>query len=249
MKYQGSKNRIAKQLLSVILQDERTKTCENWIEPFVGGANMIDKVPNNFRKIGNDKNEYIIEMFKALQSGWIPPEYVSDDEYRNVRLNKDEFDEFLVGFVGVGCSFAGKWFGGFARNVKKDSPNAEVLNSTTRNYCGESKRNLLKQLQNIKEVLFTSKDYLELYIPESSIIYCDPPYLGTTKYKDDFDHDKFWKWCNNMVDKGLVVYVSEYNAPEDWQCVWSKEVNSSLDLNTGGKKAIEKLFTKTLPNA
>lgn len=50
MKYQGSKNRIAKDLLKVILADERVKNCKYWVEPFVGGANMIDKVPDNFKK-------------------------------------------------------------------------------------------------------------------------------------------------------------------------------------------------------
>jgi DNA adenine methylase len=36
--------------------------------------------------------------------------------------------------------------------------------------------------------------------------------------------------------------VSEYNAPEDFECLWSKEVNNSLTKDTGSKKGIEKLF-------
>ena len=43
MKYMGSKARHAKELLPIILKDH---TPDMWyVEPFVGGANMIDKVP------------------------------------------------------------------------------------------------------------------------------------------------------------------------------------------------------------
>nr|WP_319571429.1 DNA adenine methylase [uncultured Draconibacterium sp.] len=41
MKYMGSKNRIAKHILPIILKN---RTNELYVEPFVGGANLIDKV-------------------------------------------------------------------------------------------------------------------------------------------------------------------------------------------------------------
>ena len=71
---------------------------------------------------------------------------------------------------------------------------------------------------------------------------CDPPYEGTTKYKDDFNHTEFWDWCRDMASKGYIIFVSEYNAPKDFECVWQKEIVSSLTQNTGSKKAVEKLF-------
>ena len=36
--------------------------------------------------------------------------------------------------------------------------------------------------------------------------------------------------------------MSEYNAPEDFECVWHKEITSSLTKDTGSKMGIEKLF-------
>ena len=84
--------------------------------------------------------------------------------------------------------------------------------------------------------------YNELDIPPNSIIYCDPPYEGATKYKDDFNHIKFWDWCREKVKEGHSVFISEYNAPDDFLCVWQKEVTSSLTKDTGSKKATEKLF-------
>ena len=49
MKYLGSKNRIAKEILPIMLKYRGERV---WVEPFVGGANMIDKVHGH--KIGCD---------------------------------------------------------------------------------------------------------------------------------------------------------------------------------------------------
>ena len=230
MKYMGSKNRHAKEILSLTLKNREREQC--YVEPFVGGFNIIDKVKDE--RIANDKHKYLIELFKGIQNGWIPPDNVSFDEYQKIRENKDSYEACLVGFVGFGCSFSGKWFGGYARGNQN--------NGQPRNYCLESKKNILKQAENIKGIKIFNVDYFDLEIPRNSIIYCDPPYAGTTKYKDEFDHVSFWKWCDEMANKGHRVFVSEYNAPDNWKCIWSKTVNNTLDLNTGSKQGVEKLF-------
>ena len=224
----GSKNRIAKYLLPIILKDR--KEGQWYVEPFVGGANMIDKVDGN--RIGADSNEYNICLFKGIQEGFIPPNLISEDEYKKAQANRDVTP--LTAFIGYGCSYAGKWFGGYARgNDVKGSP---------RNYCLESKNNILKQAIGLKGIEFKHSSYDELEIPSNSIIYCDPPYEGTTKYKDTFDYPKFWDWCREKSKEGHQVFISEYNAPTDFECIWEMKVNSSLTKDTGSKKATEKLF-------
>lgn len=87
--------------------------------------------------------------------------------------------------------------------------------------------------------------YLELEIPSNSIIYCDPPYKGTTSYKTEkFNHVKFWQWCRDKVKNGHIVFISEYNAPSDFKCVWQGEVktNFSYQREKASHNAIEKLF-------
>ena len=71
--------------------------------------------------------------------------------------------------------------------------------------------------------------------------YCEPFVGGTTKYKDNFDSDAFWQWCRDKAKEGHTVYVSEYNAPEDFKCIWEKQINSNLGGTS--KTATEKLFT------
>ena len=238
MKYMGSKNRIAKHLLPIMLENRNGRT---WVEPFVGGANMIDKVDD--KRIGADFNDYLIAMWKELQNGWTPPDFVSEEDWRDVKTQmENKYEKHYIAFVRLGCSFGADWNGGYARNVRKDKPNAELLNSTTKSYCGQSKRNILKQLPNLKDVEFLHSSYQNLEIPDNSLIYCDPPYEGTTKYKDDFNHNEFWEWCRTKAKQGHLVYVSEYNAPSDFECVYSSEINNTLNNTAKTTKATEKLF-------
>lgn len=240
MKYMGSKNRIAKHILPIML--EHRKDDMVWVEPFVGGANMIDKAEG--RRIGADFNEYLIAMWKELQRGWTPPSFVSEDDWRDVKTQmENKYEKHYIAFVRLGCSFGADWNGGYARNVRKDKPNADLLNSTTKSYCGQSKRNILKQLPNLKDVEFVNCSYQDLEIPKNSLIYCDPPYEGTTKYKDDFNHTEFWEWCRDKTKEGHKVFISEYNAPEDFKCVYEHELNNTLNNTAKTTKAIEKLFT------
>lgn len=115
--------------------------------------------------------------------------------------------------------------------------------SSGRNYIDEQIRNTEKQIPFIKDIEFNCCSYDELIIPNNSIIYCDIPYKDTKQYdiSKNFDYSKFWNWCRNISEKHQV-YISEYNAPDDFKCVWEKElVNSMNQKNT--HRPIEKLFT------
>ena len=229
MKYQGSKNRHAKDLLSVILHNRKPN--QYYVEPFCGGCNMIDKVEGN--RIANDSHKFLIDLFESvIYKNVNLPDSITDEEYNNIKNNKSNFPSYLVGFVGFGCSYSGKWFGGYARSIK----------GKVRNYCDESKRNILKQSPYQKGVIFENKSYLDLDIPKDSIVYCDPPYQNTTGYKSKFNHIEFWDWVRN-ISKKHQVFISEYNAPSDFICLWEKSVNNTLEKDTGKKKGVERLFT------
>ena len=63
MKYMGSKARFAKEILPIILQGRKPN--QYYVEPFVGGCNIMDKVKGN--RIGADSNKYLIALWKGLQ--------------------------------------------------------------------------------------------------------------------------------------------------------------------------------------
>lgn len=235
MKYMGSKARIAKEILPIILKDRKQN--QWYIELMAGGCNMIDKVSGN--RIANDNNFYLIELLKkVVYENWIP-EKISRELYSKIKLDKEKYPAYLVGWIGFNCSYSGKFFGGYAGETKTKI-------NTIRDYQQEAINNILKQVENLKGAIFKNEEYYNLNIPPKSIVYADPPYKKTTGYQCKFDYDYFWNYIRLLSKNGHSVFVSEYVAPSDFICVWQKEVNSSLSANGkagGNKKSIEKLFT------
>jgi len=228
MKYMGSKNRIAKHILP-IMNAER-KPDQWWVEPFVGGGNMIDKVQG--KRLGGDANPFVIDALVSIRDSLLElprnNSAFTESDYKQLS-KKDSYSH--KGYAGFAFSYGGKWLGGWCRDSKG-----------IRDYVQESYKNAVKQSPLLQGVSLVSENYLTLFIPDNSLIYCDPPYEGTTKYGSKFDHHRFWQWCKAKGQEGHTVYVSEYNAPSNFVCVWQKEMVSSLTKDTGSKKATEKLF-------
>jgi DNA adenine methylase len=235
MKYMGSKARIANNILPIILKER--KQGQYYVEPFCGGCNVIDKAGGN--RIASDNNQYLISMFKSLQEGWIPPEEISREHYNEVRRNYNQkgecYTDSYTGFVGFVGSYNGRFFdGGYSGKVK-------IKNGSTRDYITEARTNLMVQIESLSGVTFICRDYKDSILPSCSLIYCDPPYLGVKKYSYQINHVEFWQWCRDMAFKGHKVFISEYNAPEDFACIWQQEIKTAIN-QTITKNVVEKLF-------
>jgi DNA adenine methylase len=229
LRYFGGKTRTCKQIAKVL--NEYRKEGQRFLSPFVGGG-WVEQLLEHPKEC-YDKHPYLIAMYKALQNGWIPPKELIKEEYDYIKDNQDE-KPYLTGFVGFGCSFAGKWFGGYAKD------------NTDRNYCLNAHNSILDKMVNMKNTYFDCKDYKELN-PENCLIYCDPPYAGTTQYSKqllgDFDSSEFWDIMRKWSIHNTVI-ISEYNAPEDFECIWQQEVKLDIrDKNNKKKERIEKLYT------
>lgn len=230
MKYIGSKARIAKEILPIILEG-RTED-QYYVEPFIGGANTISKVDGD--RIGGDSNKYLIALYKALQNGWQPFQGISKELYNEIRDNKYKYEAHIVGYVGFAFSFGAKFFGGFVGTVNDRARKRDRL--------GEGYRNVLKTIDMVKDIDLHWCDYKYLQIPDNSIIYCDPPYKDVYNYGIDFSHYEFWEWCRYKAKKGHRVFISEYQAPADFTCVWEKEMKCYLAKDKV-QYNVEKLFT------
>lgn len=237
MKYMGSKARIAKHILPIILKNRQP---EQWyVEPFAGGMNSICHVSGN--RLANDSNYYLMQMWMGLLEGWLPPGEVSRELYDRIKANGHSFDPELVGWAGFNCSYSEKWFGGYAGKT-------QTKVGTVRDYQAEAIKNVLAQVELLKGCRMTNLTFYKLQIPPESIVYCDPPYAGTTGYKSSINHEHFWQWAANLASFGHTVFVSEYSVPaftHRWQCVWEQTVKSSLSANGrygGSKQSVERLF-------
>lgn len=217
-----------------MIKEANEKGITTWVEPFVGGANMIDKVPKEFQRIGIDYNAHTIEALIAIRDLVDKlPNRLSEDEYKQLKGSEPEPIKSWLRFV---CSYSGKFDNGYARQGNPLKYKSEPIE--------EGLRNAQKQSPKLQGVKFINGSYDEYSGFENCLIYCDPPYEGTTSYKTgDFDHAKFWDWCRKMSKKNLV-FVSEYKAPYDFICVWEGEVktNFASQRSEATHKAVEKLF-------
>lgn len=238
MKYMGSKNRIAKHILSIMLDAANEAGITTWVEPFVGGWNMIDKVPDTFKRIGYDLNPHTIAAMTAIRDVLdLLPDSVTEAEYKALKGTEPDLITSWVRYV---ASFGGKFENGYAR--EKETSKSAIKRGSVRDFVKEGRSNALKQSPKIQGVEFIYDSYENLSF-ENCLIYCDPPYQNSTGYKTGvFDHDKFFEWCRQMKAKGNVVFVSEYYAP--FECVWQGEIktNFASSRKNATHVAVEKLF-------
>lgn len=240
MKYMGSKSRIAKDICPIIQSFIDKTGSNNYIECFVGGANVIDKIHCE-TKVGMDKNKYLIALLDYVSKGGKLLESVTREKYNSVKHNKENYPDWMVGNVGFLASYNGKFFdGGFAKPGIEHTKRGDVY----RDYYQESKRNILKQANHLIGTTFIHQDFFDLDFSQynNAVFYFDIPYFNTTKYSVDnsFDYNKFYEICRE-VGKNNIVIVSEEYMPEDFTCIWEKSVQRTLNPS-GREYKTEKLF-------
>lgn len=236
MKYVGSKSKIAKHIVPIIqkyIDDNKTST---YVEPFVGGGNIIDKIKCE-NKYGLDIDPLVIDLFVAtINSPKLLdqlPNFIDKLYYYEVRDNPTKYPKWyrsaILLFASYNARVYGGCFGGYARTKY----------GSIRNYYLEALNNYKKQLPNLKGIEFIECDYKNLKC-KNCVIYCDIPYSDGIGYKDKFNHIEFWNWCREM-SKNNIILISEYNAPNDFKCIWEQEITTHMN-NRNKIKKVEKLF-------
>lgn len=233
MHYLGSKARHAKDIIE--FTQSKRKHGQFYVEPFVGGGNMMCRVdPETGPRIANDYNFHMVQLLDQVGNhGWLPPETMNEKEWKVISkwkakdgIDKEGPEAALYAFAATGPTFGSTWFGAWAKDYEgkegtryrqardaaaKDAPGLKGVKFYHRSNGGGDYRNL------------TRNDL----IPPESVIYCDPPYVGTTGYsgaketikvgesssKNEWKAHEFWKWADKLVDAGHTVYVSEYSGP------------------------------------
>jgi DNA adenine methylase len=207
-------------------------------EPFVGSGKIIQGVRNCMR-YGCDIDEPIITLLQSIQDGWIPPDRVTEKEYRHWMSQRGKIIDPMMGFVGYGCSFAGRYFQGYAR-------------SGSTNFAASAKRTLLRQKPFLVGAILMRRDYRETPKFWPGVVYCDPPYRGTKPVGSmpPFNHKTFWKWAVEQ-SKHSTVLISEYTCPVPGAVIlWEKKVSAGIRFGTHGyggnvgnyRKKVERLY-------
>lgn len=221
--YQGSKSRIAAGIINIL------PPAETFVDLFAGGCAITHAaiLSGKYEKfIVNDIGDAPQVFINAIKG-----EYNNE----NRRISREQF-------------FAEKEQDPFIKYIWSFGNNG-------RDYiCGKGKESTryyprTKRVKRLYNLIDTSKidvqklDYKNVEIPSNAIVYCDPPYLGARGYsrtgRNTFDSASFYQWAFGQ-DK--PVFFSEYNAPDCFHCVYSKEVRSLFSHTNNSTIKVEKLF-------
>ena len=99
----------------------------------------------------------------------------------------------------------------------------------------------LASLAEYPRPIVTACSYSDIDIAADSVVYCDPPYIGTAGYGVEFDHVAFYQWLRTAE---RPVYVSEYSMPPDFVSIADTAKTALLCSIKGRerKKVTERLY-------
>lgn len=207
MVYMGSKAKYAKYIVPILQKAIDDNKVDTYIECFVGGANIIDKIKCE-NKYGYDRSDTLIALLQAIQSGI---DNVLKEGSRELWDKGKEYvkngkmpSDMTLAEIGAMEFFASYCNGGFPRGYAK--------NTSTRDYFNEARRNAEAQSEHLNGIHFACQNYDELKDVSDAVIYLDPPYQGTKIYgyanQPKMDYDHFWNWVRDL-SKNNYVFVSE----------------------------------------
>lgn len=231
MQYMGGKSRIAKDLARVI---DSVRRPGQWVwDPFCGGLSMSVALRAKGPVWSTDACAPLIALYRAVRDGWVPPDALSREEYHAARQlpNSDP----LKAFAGFGCSYGGKWFGGY----ESDANGTRNRGGMPSNYALSAKRRLTK---DVAGSVFACVDFLEVRPrPINAVLYLDPPYAGATEYAAarGFDTAVFVRAVRAWSEYA-PVFVSEYDFPLG-EIVWERAQRVTV-ARAKDKSAVERLY-------
>ena len=114
MQYMGGKHRQGKHIGAFV--NRWRKPGQVYWEPFVGTMGALCHIESGVGPVyASDFCGPLVALLCAVQGGWIPPaEEITEEQYRWYKGGNGE--PRMRAFVGFGCSYGGKWFGGLARD-------------------------------------------------------------------------------------------------------------------------------------
>lgn len=189
-------------------------------EPFCGGLNF-SRTLGDCSGLLSDSHPALMALYQAYRSGWNPPNRVTAVDHQEAKALPD--DNPLKAFLGFGCSFGGMYF------AKFDPGSPELIRPRNSNpvwikhdRVAAATKSLTPLRSTLARFSLAHLDFLEVP-PRTTerLLYCDPPYAGTTGYGQPFDHQRFWRRCREWA-KHTTVLVSEYQCPVPHELVWEK---------------------------
>lgn len=224
MKIAGSKEIIADDILPFIHNYMMLYNIDTYIEPFVGGANIIDKVIAN-KKYGYDTNRYLIALFNYIKAGGELPEEISIEQCidckAHYKANDNTYNDWFIGAVAFIADMRGKFF-----DTKSCTSGLTEVERYNKHYA-EAVEEMLKQAKFISDIDFINAEYASIKA-NNSLIYCEVPEDSKHK-KAKFDIANFWNTVSKWNDNNNIVLVRSASAPDEYDIIWENENKNKCD--------------------
>jgi 16S rRNA G966 N2-methylase RsmD len=235
--YQGSKNAIAREIISVLPRGRR------FVDLFAGGCAMTHAaiLSGKYEKfLVNDIQGFGVRLFVGAIKGecngaW--KRWVSREEF----MAKRDTDPL----VALCWSFSNNGRDYLYAKTKEAAKRAEHERrargeKSTMELESDEKLQGLRQCEALERLQALERDYREVEIADGDVVYADPPYAGTQKYNaGNFDSCAFWAWVQT---RPFPVFVSEYSAPVGFTPIWCKGKQVLMNQKGSDGKVQERLF-------
>lgn len=245
MPYQGSKNKVAKDII------EQLPPAEHFYDLFGGGGAITHcaVLSGKYKYVHyNEINPLVTKGFEMAINGEFNNEnrWISREEFYQLK----DTNPYVAICFSFGNNLVDYLYGKDVEPIKKALYYSRVFSDDS--LIEEQGRLVtlerlkrLRQLQSLdsvkrlRQLQITNVSYDKVPLQSDYVIYCDIPYKNTKKYcHNEFDYDKFYEWCKGKKN----LFVSEYSMPPEFIEVWSKKHKSFMSA-TKPVDSVEKLFT------
>jgi len=217
LNYQGSKFRFIEEILKELPEDTDTK----FLDLFGGGGDVTINVPYS-TVVYNDLNKPLKVLLELTYTNTLVSLesrlYELVDTFKLTASNKegyillkDYYNDGKFAFldpIEELCAFYLLICHSFSNQIRYNAK-GEWNMPFGKRYFNPSLRRKLKNFSSqikTKDVTFLSEDFREIVLDDYEVVYCDPPYTGTTAAYQD---NKLVGWSDED-DKYLFDKLDEY---------------------------------------
>ena len=226
LNYTGGKYKLLYQILPLF-----PKKIDTFVDLFAGGCNVAINCNAN-KIVANDINIQTIELYKYFKSKTFLEilneidtliqkynlsqtsqhgyeKYNTDSSIGLASYNKEAYLKLREDYNNnpTPIKFYTLIIFAFNNQIRFNKDGKFNLSVNKRDFTSNMRRNLELFINRIKnlDIEFISKDFREVFIPDNSFVYIDPPYLITTANYNENDG-----WCENR-EKELYNYLDKMN--------------------------------------
>ena len=244
--YRGSKNRIAKEVLSCIPSGKR------FVDLFAGGCAMTHCAlcSGRYEQFAvNDTHHFGNRLFHDAIRGLHRESWhywMERDEF-NERKSYDPYASLCWSFSNNGDDYIYGYDVADKMREKhyeycrtRENPTINITRG-----LGLLALEKLNKLKVLDRTTWHNIDYSEYKYFDGDVVYCDPPYESTRcegyghGREDFFESPRFWEWARS---RDFPVFVSEYKAPADFVPIYKTQLAVMCGKNIDTTHNIECLF-------